>query len=87
MNNYVELDVDETFQSPGELEEVVYDVGVQLGRGHAKDIVAPHEFQLRRALTVWLNDHEDDLRKAVAKMTSETLSAWRQFRAETLEAK
>jgi len=83
VNNYAETDVGETFQAPGELEEVVYDIGVQLGRGHAKDIVAPHEFQLRRALTVWLDDHEDDIREAIAEMTSETLSAWRQFKVET----
>jgi hypothetical protein len=79
VNNYVEMDVDETFQSPGELEEVVYDIAVQLGRGHAKDIVAPHEFQLRRALTVWLDVYEDDVREAIAHMTAETLSAWRLF--------
>ena len=83
VNNYAEMDVGETFQAPSELEEVVYDIGVQLGRGHAKDIVAPHEFQLRRALTVWLDDHEDDIREAIAEMTSETLSAWRQFKVET----
>lgn len=86
VNNYGEMRVDETFRTPAELEEVVFDIGVQLGRGHAKDIVAPHEFQLRRALTVWLDDHEDDLRDAIADMTSETLSAWRQFRMETTEA-
>jgi hypothetical protein len=82
VNNYVEMDVDGTFQSPRELEEVVYDIGVQLGRGHAKDIVAPHEFQLRRALTVWLDDREGDIREASAHMTAETLSAWRLFREE-----
>jgi hypothetical protein len=76
------MDVDGTFQSPRELEEVVYDIGVQLGRGHAKDIVAPHEFQLRRALTVWLDDREGDIREAIAHMTAETLSAWRLFREE-----
>ncbi len=83
VSNYLEIDITETFRSPIELEEVVYDVGVQLGRGHAKDIVAPYEFQLRRALTVWLDDHGDDLREAITEMTSEALSAWRQFQVET----
>jgi len=53
------------------------------GYGQLGPSVAPHEFQLRRALTVWLDDHEDDIREAIAEMTSETLSAWRRFRVET----
>jgi hypothetical protein len=85
MDNYVELSVDSSFASPTELSEVLYDVGVQLGRGHPKDIALPHESQLRRALTEWLEDHAVELGEAIEQMYEETMDAWRKFAQEAGE--
>ena len=80
VDNYQELSIADSFRTPEELAEVVYDIGVQLGRGHPKDIASPHESQLRRALIEWLDEHEAAVRVAIADMTGETMVAWRQFR-------
>ncbi|MEE8060379.1 MAG: DUF2252 family protein [Gemmatimonadales bacterium] len=82
MDNYAELSVDTSFATPAELTEVLYDIGVQLGRGHPKDIALPYEFQLRRALTEWLEDHAAELGQAVEQMYEETMAAWRRFAHE-----
>jgi hypothetical protein len=82
VDNYVEVDVTRSFATIEELEEVVFDVGVQLGRGHPKDIASPHESQLRRAMVQWLDDHETDIQEAIDEMTALVLSAWDAFRLQ-----
>jgi hypothetical protein len=76
--NYAELQV-ETLLSPEELSEVVYDVGVQLGRGHPKRWSAREAVRLRRALAKGLP--EGRLRATTAALAAETRAAWERFRA------
>lgn len=82
MDNYKEVDVASSFHSVDELEEVVFDVGVQLGRGHPKDIAFPHESKLRRDMNELMDIHEVELRVAIADMTEATMIGWRYFREE-----
>lgn len=79
VDNYREVKLAESFQSEAELEQVVRDVGVQLGRGHAAQIAAPLGHQLRRALVRMLDAHQDELVRLSAELAAETLKAWRRF--------
>jgi hypothetical protein len=77
-DNYVELDIQQSLRSPGELREIAYDVGVQLGRGHPRGQAEMDEGMLRKRLLETLP--EPRLRQAVIDLTSETLRAWTRFR-------
>ncbi len=76
--NYAELQV-EALLSPEELADVVYDAGVQLGRGHPKRWSAREAVRLRRALATGLP--QDRVRAATAALAAETTAAWERFRA------
>ncbi len=78
--NYAELQVDE-LRSPEELRGVVYDVGVQLGRGHPKCWSAREAAQLRQALEVELP--QGRIRGATVELAAETTAAWERFRVAT----
>ncbi len=76
--NYEELRI-EDLRSPDELDEVVYDAGVQLGRGHPKRWSEHEAAHLRRALAVGLP--EERVREAAADLADQTRAAWERFRA------
>ena len=76
--NYTELDIAQGPSSPQELEEVVYDAGVQLGRGHPNASLKSEAANLRRALLKRLS--EDRLQRMVAELADETVAAWERFR-------
>jgi hypothetical protein len=76
--NYEELRIDD-LRSPEELEEVVYDAGVQLGLGHPKRWSAHEAERLRRALAAGLPERR--VREAAAELAAETRAAWERFRA------
>ncbi len=78
--NYAELHIDD-LRSLEELREVVYDGGVQLGRGHPKRWSAREAERLRRALAAGLP--EERIRKAAAELAAETVAAWERFRSAT----
>ncbi len=78
--NYAELQIDD-LRSPGELREVVYDAGVQLGRGHPKRWSTSEADRLRRKLARELP--VERVRKAAAELAAETVKAWERFRAST----
>jgi hypothetical protein len=61
------------------LEEVAFDVGAQLGRGHVVQIASPLDAQLRAEQLALLDEIEPDLRAAIDVMTERTLAGWRQF--------
>ncbi|MEO1337521.1 MAG: DUF2252 family protein, partial [Myxococcota bacterium] len=86
VDNYREFKIDRTAQTPEELAEVVYDVGMQLGRGHPNQIAAPFDLQLRDALTQMLDGCEGDLRKAVMRLTDEVQVSWQRFKYEASSA-
>jgi hypothetical protein len=77
--NYVELDIARGPASPQELEEVVYDAGVQLGRGHPNESLKSEADHLRGALLKRLS--EDRLQRMVADLSNETVAAWDRFRS------
>jgi hypothetical protein len=81
--NYEELSIDD-LRSPDELEEVAYDAGVQLGRGHPKRWSDHEAAGLRRALAVGLPERR--VREAAVGLAAETRAAWERFRAASWPA-
>ncbi|MEM7675162.1 MAG: DUF2252 family protein [Myxococcota bacterium] len=82
VDNYREFKLDRTARTPEELAEVVYDVGIQMGRGHPNQIAAPFDRQLRDALIQMLDGCESDLRTAIKRFTRDLKAAWRRFKSE-----
>jgi hypothetical protein len=80
VENYQEVEVGESFESPEEIAEVAFDVGVQLGRGHPNQIGAPFDAQLRREQVRILDRDRAQIEKAVEDLAALTLSAWERFR-------
>ena len=78
---YAELRI-EDLRSPDELSEVVYDAGVQLGRGHPKRWSESEAARLRRELVQRLP--EKRIREAGVALAAETVKAWERFRAATV---
>lgn len=85
VDNYKELTIQESFEKPKDLAEVVYDIGVQLGRGHPNKIAAPLDLQLRRAQLRMLEQHQDRLIRASKELANETEAAWKRFKASVGE--
>jgi hypothetical protein len=78
-DNYVELSIRKTLESPRDLEEIAYDVGVQLGRGHPGGLTGEPAARLRSTLLKTLPDAR--LEEAITDLTSETVAAWERFRS------
>jgi len=78
--HYFEISVDD-LRSLEELAEIVFDGGVQLGRGHPKEI-ASDDSELRRALLESLDGTEGRLKRTIDELAGETVRAWEMFRAE-----
>ncbi len=83
-SDYVELDVHDTLASAEELAAVAYDVGVQLGRGHARHVAAPIDAQVRRAQLATLAELEPKVRRAITETVAMTEAGWRRFKQEAL---
>ena len=82
VDNYRELSIRKLKASPQELAEVAFDVGVQLGRGHANQIAAPHGAELRRAQLRLIDRHQTALIQTTHALAAETEAAWSRFRGE-----
>lgn len=81
VENYKEVEIGESFETPEELSEVMFDVGVQLGRGHANQIGAPLDAQLRSEQLRILDRDQEEMEQAVRDLTAEVLRAWNLFRS------
>ncbi len=79
VDNYQEVDVSTTFKSVEELLQVVYDVGVQLGSGHTKQIAAPFDKQLRHKLLPFVDQHKRTILKQTIEFADLCLDAHRRF--------
>jgi hypothetical protein len=79
VDNYKEVEIGKTFQSYSDLAEVVYDVGVQLGRGHVKHIGDPLELQIRRKQLEIIRTHEADLTQGCRELADLSIDAWKKF--------
>ncbi len=85
-DNYNELSVPQSFQTPQDLFDVARDVGIQLGRGHPKSIADPYEGPLRRALLEEVTGLEAEILAAIADMTRWTIAAWEKARDQAAAA-
>lgn len=79
VDNYRELDIDQTIETVEELLEVAYDVGVQLGLGHPNQYEEPLALQLRREQVRLLDRDEAQIKEASRQLTTQIEQAWRDF--------
>ncbi len=78
--HYTELDVN-AIQSGDELAELAFDVGLQLGRGHPKQLADGPA--LRKKLLEYVAREEPSLHLAAAALSKETVVAWQAFQGPT----
>jgi hypothetical protein len=86
-DNYHELSIRTSFQSPADLRNIAADVGVQLGLGHPRNIYDSDTSGLRRRLVSVLAGLQGEIEQTVSDLTRQTVAAWEQFRAETSKHK
>jgi len=79
VDNYKEISIDKSLNSPNDLAEVVYDIGVQLGKGHVKYIAYPFDLQLRRDQLQFVTDYESKIKQSLKELTDLTIDAWEKF--------
>lgn len=77
--NYQELKVEESLESPEELAEVAYDVGVQLGLGHLRDIGGAFQQMIVANVRDQLAETEQELRDGSRILAGEVIEAWSAF--------
>ncbi len=82
VENYSELEIEEAFDTPGEMAEIAYDVGVQLGRGHPIETAAQLARQVRREQIRLLERDGGKIAAASRDLARRTVAAWERFRAE-----
>lgn len=80
--HYTELAVADV-HSGDELGELAFDVGLQLGRGHPKQLAGPHEADLRKRLDAYVKDNQAMLHSAPRDLAAETVDAWTAFRHDS----
>jgi hypothetical protein len=78
--HYTELAVSD-IENASELAELAEDVGMQLGRGHAKLQDESHEADLRRALKQAVETCRIDLVEIATQLAAEVTQAWDTYRA------
>jgi hypothetical protein len=83
-DDYVELSIASSIASPQDLRQIAYDVGVQLGRAHPKEVagedVPP---DLRGILLQATRRNEARIRKTIDELAEATVEAWMVFREAT----
>ncbi len=79
--HYTELGARDV-RSGDELAELAYDVGLQLGRGHPKQIADPHEEELRRALLAYVDKNDRAIHEGARSLAEDTRRAWLAFRRD-----
>lgn len=80
VDNYAELDLGTV--APADLADVANDIGVQLGRGHPKQIASPLDLQLRRALAEMLDRLHGRIETMSVEMAANAIASWERFRRE-----
>jgi Uncharacterized protein conserved in bacteria (DUF2252) len=83
-DDYVELSIDSSISTPEDLRQLAYDVGIQLGRAHPKD-VSGQGFPpcLRGILLQATRKNEGRIRKTIDMLAEATVEAWMAFREAT----
>ncbi len=77
--NYRELQVAESLETPEELAEVAYDVGVQLGLGHLRDVGGSFQQMVLVNVRERLSETEEELLAGSAILADEVIEAWEAF--------
>lgn len=83
--SYAELDTEGELGSPSEFSELLYDLGVHLGRGHPEKIASPRDAELRADLIHWTERTRGRLHAEVEQLQGEVHSAWEVFRRRLRE--
>jgi hypothetical protein len=86
-DNYHELSIRTSFQSPSDLRDIAADVGVQLGLGHPRDISDTDSSGFRGTLASTLERLREEIVETISDLTEQTIAAWDQFRAEVSKQK
>ena len=86
-DNYHELSIRTSFQSPADLRDIAADVGVQLGLGHPRSIYDSNTSGLRSQLKSTLEGLHGEIEQTIADLTRQTVAAWQQFRREVSSGK
>ena len=84
MQLYKQLDIhkEKYLKTVEDLMGVARDVGLQLGRGHANQIAAPLEDQVRQRQLELVNELEPRLRQTIKEMAADTLVSWELFKSK-----
>lgn len=80
VDHYYEIS-DDDVQDLEEATEILFDVGVQLGRGHPKAITSD-DAALRRAQLESLNRYQEKIERAIDELAVEVVRAWKVFCVE-----
>jgi hypothetical protein len=80
-DHYAELKIDTSFEDPSELREVVYDAGVQLGRGHPRRVAGDEAANLRR--TLLKNVDKAPIYPVSADFAAAIRDAWQAFKPKS----
>lgn len=85
-DNYEEISIDpdvvppsRAIESATEIAEVAYDVGLQLGRGHVREIASPLDLKLRRAQQQSFERHRAAMRAVIADFAARTIRGYVDF--------
>jgi hypothetical protein len=81
-DNYHELSIHSSFQTPRDLHDLAADVGVQLGLGHPRGILTPYDGKLRSRMLGTLEGLQEEIERSISDLTWETIAAWKQFRGQ-----
>jgi hypothetical protein len=82
-DHYQELRVPKMLERPQQMSDVLYDVGVQLGRGHPNQIASPLDAELRAELRAWVKRTRPQLLDASRDLAAAIQAAWERFRSNT----
>ncbi|HVH28397.1 MAG TPA: DUF2252 family protein [Vicinamibacterales bacterium] len=83
-DDYIELSIDSSLASPQDLRQVAYDVGIQLGKAHPKEITGQGFHPgLRDILLQATRTNEARIRKTIDELAEATVRAWMFFREAT----
>lgn len=86
VQNYREVSIKKSFPSISDLAEVAFDVGVQLGHGHTRQVAAPFDAQLRREQLEAITVRYPAIRTSSRVYAEQVVEAWQAFCAR-LETK
>ena len=83
-DDYMELSIDSSFASREDLRQVAYDVGIQLGRAHPKEVAGEAlRPGLRGILLQATHENEGRIRETIDELAEATVRAWMAFRHGT----